>query len=46
MNDMEQDNQITEQNLQPDLYGDAEKKKRKKPQERENAGCCANEKKM
>ncbi len=31
MNDMEQDNQITEQNLQPDLYGDAGKKKRKKP---------------
>lgn len=31
MNDMEQDNQITEQSLQPDLYGDAGKKKRKKP---------------
>lgn len=31
MNDMEQDNQITEQNLQPDLYGDVGKKKRKKP---------------
>lgn len=31
MNDMEQDNQITEQNLLPDLYGDAGKKKRKKP---------------
>ncbi len=31
MNDMEQDNQITEQNLQQDLYGDAGKKKRKKP---------------
>lgn len=31
MNDMEQDNQITEQNLQPDLYGDAGKKKRRKP---------------
>ncbi len=31
MNDMEQDNQITEQNLQSDLYGDAGKKKRKKP---------------
>ena len=31
MNDMEQDNQITEQNLQPDLYGEAGKKKRKKP---------------
>ena len=31
MNDMEQDNQITEQSLQQDLYGDAGKKKRKKP---------------
>lgn len=31
MNDMQQDNQITEQSLQPDLYGDAGKKKRKKP---------------
>lgn len=31
MNYMEQDNQTTEQNLQPELYGDAGKKKRKKP---------------
>lgn len=31
MNYMEQDNQTTEQNLQPEPYGDAGKKKRKKP---------------